>query len=410
MLRSSRNFNQEEKISSRTLSVAYPIPTGSWLGLLGGGQLGRMFCHAAQSLGYRVALLDPKMDSPAATVADLHVNASHEDSNALAYLAKLCSSVTIEFENIPISSLKNISRCCLVSPPISAVSILQNRISEKRYVSQQGLPTVPYIEVYSQEVLQDVPPEFFPGLLKLAKTGYDGKGQVYVNSYKEAMRAFSYLGNDSCILEAFVEVSYEISVVLARTRTGEVVIYPVARNKHEKGILTSSLIEPALSNVSIQKQAIHITELIAEKLDYHGVICVEFFVLANGKLVVNEVAPRPHNSGHYTLDACLTSQFEQQARVAAGLPLGSAKLFSPAIMLNVLGNIWSPSSDSDARLGKEPNWTEVLMVPNTKIYLYNKHPVEYGRKMGHITIVADTIDQVRDSARRVAGILGISVP
>lgn len=389
---------------------SFTIAPGDWLGMLGGGQLGRMFCHAAQSLGYRVAVLDPAADGPAAMVADRHIQAAYDDAAGLAELARTCRAVTTEFENVPADSLRALAAQCRVSPAGDAVAIVQDRIAEKTFIASQGISVAPHAAIRTPQDLLDAPDTLFPGILKVARLGYDGKGQARVTTREAAQAAFAEFDGVPCVLEALMPLDYEISVVLARGFDGGDVVFPVARNLHRDGILAVSTVAAVDSDpghVLRQNQATEAARAIAQGLDYHGVLCVEFFVLTDGSLVVNEIAPRPHNSGHYTIDACVSSQFEQQARVMAGLPLGSTALLAPAIMLNILGDIWFEPGASAPR---EPDWSAALAVPSAKLHLYAKHEARRGRKMGHVTIVAATLDQARVDAAQVAAALGMAAP
>lgn len=389
---------------------SFTIAPGDWLGMLGGGQLGRMFCHAAQSLGYRVAVLDPQADGPAAMVADRHIQAAYDDAAGLAELARTCRAVTTEFENVPADSLRALAAQCRVSPAGDAVAIVQDRIAEKTFIASQGICVAPHAAIRTPQDLLDAPDTLFPGILKVARLGYDGKGQARVTTRETAQAAFAEFDGVPCVLEALMPLDYEISVVLARGFDGGDVVFPVARNLHRDGILAVSTVASVDSDpghVQRQHQATEAARAIAQGLDYHGVLCVEFFVLTDGSLVVNEIAPRPHNSGHYTIDACVSSQFEQQARVMAGLPLGSTALLAPAIMLNILGDIWFEPGASTPR---EPDWSAALAVPSAKLHLYAKHEARRGRKMGHVTIVAATLDQARMDAAQVAAALGMAAP
>jgi len=391
-------------------SDSFTIAPGGWLGLLGGGQLGRMFCHAAQSLGYRVAVLDPAADGPAAMVADRHIQAAYDDAAGLAQLAQACRAVTTEFENVPADSLRALAAQCRVSPAADAVAIVQDRIAEKTFIASQGIPVAPHAAVRAPQDLHDAPDTLFPGILKVARLGYDGKGQARVATREAALAAFAEFGGVPCVLEALMPLDYEISVVLARGFDGADVVFPVARNLHRDGILAVSTVagtDGDAAHARRQAEATEAARAIARGLGYHGVLCVEFFVLTDGRLVVNEIAPRPHNSGHYTLDACVTSQFEQQARVMAGLPLGSTALLAPAVMLNILGDIWF---EPGATAPREPDWAAALAVPSAKLHLYGKHEARRGRKMGHVTIVAPTLEQARADAARVAAALGMAAP
>lgn len=380
------------------------IAPGEWLGLLGGGQLGRMFCHAAQSMGYRVAVLDPAKEGPAASVADMHICADYEDQAALLKLAQHCRAVTTEFENVPARSLEALSAYCRVTPGANAVRIVQDRIEEKAFITSQGVSVAPYVPVCSAEDLNKAPATLFPGILKVARLGYDGKGQARVHTREEALRAFESFGNVPCVLEAMLGLASELSVVLARGLDGHVEIFPVARNIHHQGILAVSMVDTTpLPQASEATQA---AMQIAKGLDYVGVLCVEFFVLQDGRLLVNEIAPRPHNSGHYSMNACVTSQFEQQARVMAGLPLGSTRLMTPVIMLNILGDAWHPDTSDSQR---EPNWPSVLAMPGTSLHLYGKREARRGRKMGHINCTGQTMIEATQAANLVVKTLGLPV-
>lgn len=384
------------------------IPPGGWLGLLGGGQLGRMFCHAAQSLGYKVAVLDPAADGPAAMVADRHIQAAYDDPAGLAALAELCPAVTTEFENVPADSLRALSSRCRVSPAADAVAIVQDRIAEKTFIASQGIPVAPHAAVRTEADLRAAPENLFPGILKVARLGYDGKGQARVKSRDEALAAFAEFGGVPCVLEALLPLDYEISVVLARGFDGSDAVFPVARNVHHNGILAVSTVSDDTVDASQREAATRAARAIAQGLGYYGVLCVEFFVLRDGSLLVNEIAPRPHNSGHYSIDACVTSQFEQQARAMAGLPLGSTRLIAPAVMLNILGDIWFPDAGSQ---GREPDWAAALATSGSaKLHLYGKREARRGRKMGHVTIVGETLAQARDDAAKVAAALGMAAP
>lgn len=359
------------------------IMPGAMLGLLGGGQLGRMFAMAAQSMGYSVTVLDPASDSPAGSLADRHLRADYLDSDALRELASTCAGVTTEFENVPAESLRTLSEHCVVSPPAGSVAIAQDRILEKQFLAANGFAVTPFAVVQdSSEVLPQTHPELFPGILKVSRLGYDGKGQARISNATELDAAFAGMKWGPCVLEQLLSLDNEVSVVVARGFDGEVATFPAAENRHRHGILDVSII-PARVSPEIVQNAREIAVRIAGKLDYHGVLCVEFFVLADGHLLVNEIAPRPHNSGHYTLDACITSQFEQQVRVLCGLPLGATAMQGAAVMVNLLGDLW--------RRG-EPKWEEVLRHPAVKLHLYGKRAARPGRKMGHYTVLAETTE------------------
>ena len=385
-----------------TSAVVYP---GQWLGMLGGGQLGRMFCHAAQSMGYKVVVLDPAQDSPAGTVAEKQVCAAYDDVKGLDGLAALTRVVTTEFENVPAASLKQLSENCRVSPGAAAVAVVQDRIAEKAFIAAQGIPVAPYAEVRSAADLENVGQHLFPGILKAARLGYDGKGQARVANVKEALAAFESFGNVPCVLEAMLPLKEEISVVMARGFDGEVAVFPIGQNTHVNGILATTVVNPGLIAENIQHQAKQAAIKIAEGLNYFGVLCIEFFILGDNSLVANEVAPRPHNSGHYTMNACASSQFEQQVRVMAGMPLGSTQLRAPAIMLNILGDSWfHPETGAFV----EPAWEKVLALPGVSLHLYGKSEARKGRKMGHVNVVHDNFDTALAHARQVSEILHLS--
>ncbi|GAA4414611.1 N5-carboxyaminoimidazole ribonucleotide synthase [Advenella faeciporci] len=385
-----------------TSAVVYP---GQWLGMLGGGQLGRMFCHAAQSMGYKVVVLDPAQDSPAGTVAEKQVFAAYDDVKGLDELAALTRVVTTEFENVPAASLKQLSGNCRVSPGAAAVAVVQDRIAEKAFIAAQGIPVAPYSEVRSAADLENAGQHLFPGILKAARLGYDGKGQARVANVQEALAAFESFGRVPCVLEAMLPLKEEISVVMARGFDGEVAVFPIGQNTHVNGILATTVVNPGLIAENIQHQAKQAAIRIAEGLNYFGVLCIEFFILEDNSLVANEVAPRPHNSGHYTMNACASSQFEQQVRVMAGMPLGSTQLRAPAIMLNILGDSWfHPETGAFA----EPAWEKVLALPGVSLHLYGKSEARKGRKMGHVNVVNENFDTALAHARQVSEILNLS--
>ena len=380
------NTLSKTKINS---TLRGPLPPGSWLGMLGGGQLGRMFSSAAHNLGYRVCVLDPASDSPAGCVADRHIQADYLDSEALDQLSTSCSAVTTEFENVPAQSLTDLAQNISVSPSGYAVSIAQDRIKEKQFIAASGSAVAPYCVIESVGDIAKASANLFPGILKSARLGYDGKGQHRVNDSAQLAAAWAAMGSVACVLEKRLNLVKEISVVVARGYDGQMATFPVAENIHVNGILAVSTI-PANIDQAQAHQATEATMKIAQALDYVGVLCVEFFVVSDAdavddyaalSLIVNEMAPRPHNSGHYTIDACVTSQFEQQVRTMAGLPLGSTWQHSPAVMLNILGDAWVN--------GNEPNWASALARPEVKLHLYGKSEARAGRKMGHITIVGN---------------------
>ena len=378
------------------------IPPGSWLGLLGGGQLGRMFCMAAQSLGYKVCVLDPGTDSPAGAVADDHIAADYLDRAGLAELARRCRAATTEFENVPAAALAYLAEHCSVSPDAASVAIAQDRIAEKRFVASCGIDVAPHAVIERAEDFAALDASLLPGILKSARLGYDGKGQERVATVDQARAAWERMGRVACVLEQRLALEREVSVVVCRGRDGATTTFPVSENEHRGGILAVSIV-PARVADELGRRARAAAVTIAEHMNYVGVLCVEFFVLAGDRLVVNEIAPRPHNSGHYTIDACVTSQFEQQARVMSGLPLGDTTQALPAVMLNILGDVWFEGDEQ-----REPDWSGVVAVPGAKLHLYGKREARRGRTMGHVTCVAPTLDDALARAARVAAILGIA--
>jgi 5-(carboxyamino)imidazole ribonucleotide synthase len=377
------------------------VPPGSWLGLLGGGQLGRMFCMAAQSLGYKVCVLDPGSDSPAGAVADDHIAADYLDRAGLAELARRCRAATTEFENVPAAALSYLADHCSVSPDAASVAIAQDRIEEKRFVASCGIAVAPHAVIERAGDVDGIDAQLLPGILKSARLGYDGKGQQRVATPDEARAAWQRMGGVPCVLEQRLPLQQEVSVVVCRGHDGATATFPVSENEHRGGILAVSVV-PARVDGALARSARAAAVTLAERMNYVGVLCVEFFVLASDQLLVNEIAPRPHNSGHYTIDACITSQFEQQARVMAGLPLGDTTQALPAVMLNILGDVWF-----DGDVQREPDWAGVAAVPGAKLHLYGKREARRGRKMGHVTCVASTLDAALARANRVAAVLGI---
>lgn len=389
-----------------TTSPTYLSP-GSWLGVIGGGQLGRMFCQAAQAMGYRVAVLDPDPHCPAGPVADSLVCGEYHDTQALAQLADRCAAVTIEFENVPAASLEWLASRRPLAPAPTAVAVAQDRIVEKASLQRLGASVVPYVPVEAERDIRQAPDHCFPGVLKTARLGYDGKGQRRVSNRDEALAAFREMGSPPCVLEAFVnDLALEVSVVIARNAAGTVVNLPVSHNEHRSGILfhcSTPVAAPAELAATLEL-APQVARQLAEGLNYVGVLCVEFFITAQGQLLVNEIAPRPHNSGHYSLDSCSVSQFELQARVLAGLPLTAPELLAPAVMINVLGDQWFDAQQTS----REPDWASVLAIPGTRLHLYGKHEPRRGRKMGHVTCVASTPKQVQARAQAVLQALQMS--
>jgi 5-(carboxyamino)imidazole ribonucleotide synthase len=381
------------------------IDPGEWLGLMGGGQLGRMFTHAAQALGFRVCVLEPTADSPAGQSADEQIVAAYDDPAALDRLATRCQAVTTEFENVPASALSRLAQRVRVAPAPEAVAVAQDRALEKRFVASQHIPVAPHAVITRIDDFRSVDPKLFPGILKTARLGYDGKGQEKVASADAAREAWSRMNGVKCVLEKALPLRKEVSCIVARGTDGDSATFPLSENEHRNGILAVS-IAPARVSPELERQARQHATRIADALAYVGVLCVEFFVVDegdSGRLVVNEIAPRPHNSGHFTIDACVTSQFEQQARILAGLPLGSTAQMAASVMLNVLGDVWFEQGNL-----RTPDWSGVLRVPGAKLHLYGKAEPRLGRKMGHVTAVNGTIEAALGRANEVARVLGIA--
>jgi 5-(carboxyamino)imidazole ribonucleotide synthase len=380
------------------------IAPGEWLGVLGGGQLGRMFCMAAQTMGYRVCVLDPAADSPAGAVAERQIRADYTDPAALTRLAALCQAVTTEFENVPAQSLRQLAHECIVSPRAEAVAIAQDRLLEKRFAQGCGLEVAPHHRIAVPQDVERTDPALLPGVLKSARLGYDGKGQVRVQRKDGLVAAWQSLRGVESVLEQWLPIEREVSVIVCRTLDGSAVSFPVAENEHRGGILATSIV-PARIDEALAARAQSAATVMAERLEYVGVLCVEFFVLKDGRLLVNEMAPRPHNSGHYTIDACVTSQFEQQVRALAGLPPGDASLMAPAVMLNLLGELWF-----DAGRPRLPNFEAVLRIAGASLHLYGKRDARAGRKMGHVTVTAPAPAQAMARAVEVCEVLGLEPP
>ncbi len=385
-------------MNAKTSAQDTVILPPAMLGMLGGGQLGRFFVIAAHEMGYKVTVLDPDSNSPAGKIADVHICAAFDDQAALLKLANSCAAITTEFENVPADSLSLLAKIKPVRPSAYSVAIAQHRVSEKNFLKQAGLPVAPFVVINQAEDLPADGDAMYPAILKVARFGYDGKGQARVSNQQEALAAFNAFEHEECVLEKMLKLDYEVSVVLARDAQGNVASFPTSENSHLNGILDVS-IAPARGSDAISHQAQKLASMVAEKLDYTGVLGVEFFV-CDGELLVNEMAPRPHNSGHYTIDACITNQFEQQVRVLTGLPLGSAKQHSSAVMVNLLGDIW-PSAD------EAPAWLAALAQSQLKMHLYGKQAARAGRKMGHYTVLSANRDEAIKLAMQVRTELNI---
>jgi 5-(carboxyamino)imidazole ribonucleotide synthase len=374
------------------------IAPGATLGLLGGGQLGRMFTVAARTLGYRVTVLDPDPLSPAAEFATGHLNTAYTHPVSLDEIAHTCAAVTTEFENAPAEALMALAEKTLVRPSGNAVSVAQDRSREKGFIAAHGLPVGPYADVrHDSDFDAALARVKLPAILKTARFGYDGKGQATIASRADLERVFAAWKRVPCVLEERLALELEISVILARAEDGAVAVFPVAENRHARGILDVT-IAPARIPDALAAEATSLATRLAQALDYVGVLAVEMFVVG-GRLLVNEIAPRPHNSGHYTIDACRTSQFEQQVRVLCGLPLGDPTLHTPAVMVNLLGDIWGDA---------EPRWEAVLRHAGAHLHLYGKREARPGRKMGHVTVCETTLEGALDVAMAIRRDLGIA--
>ena len=383
------------------MSVLLP---GATLGVLGGGQLGRMFVHAAQRMGYFTAVLDPDPASPAGRVSHHHVRSEYLDELGLAALSGHAAAITTEFENVPADALAQLAEHRLVAPGAAAVSIAQDRALEKAHFTRCGVPCAPHAVIANEEDLAAVDDDLLPGILKTARLGYDGKGQARVRTRAELRAAWEAMQRADCVLEKMLPLAFECSVVVARGRDGALVHLPVQRNLHREGILAVTEVHEACVPPALAQRAIEATRAIAAGLDYVGVLCVEFFGLDDGSLVVNEMAPRPHNSGHWSMDAADVSQFELQVRTLAGLPLVQPRQHGPALMLNLLGDLWFTRGAVETT----PDWAAVLALPGAHLHLYGKLEARPGRKMGHLTFTGGSVEGVRATALRAAALLGIA--
>ena len=390
------------------------VPAGAWLGVLGGGQLGRMFVHAAQRLGFKVMVLEPDPGSPAAAAADRHLQAAYDDTAALAAMATRCDGLTTEFENVPADSLARLAATGRpVAPAAQAVRICQHRAQEKAAFLRAGVPCAPHLLINTPEDLAAVVDSssnnnaarlLLPGILKTASLGYDGKGQRVVADAAALRSAWQALGGVPCVLEARLVLRQEISVVVARGRDGALVSLPVQQNLHRGGILAVTQVPAPDVPPVLARQAVEQAAKMAASLGYVGVLCVEFFVVddgtPDGALIANEMAPRPHNSGHWSIDGCDVSQFELQVRTLAGWPLTTPRAHSAAVMLNLLGDLWAAD-------GTPPDWPAVLALPGVALHLYGKAEARPGRKMGHLTVTATEPATARRVALEAAATLGL---
>lgn len=382
-------------------SVIYP---GAVIGVMGSGQLGRMLAIAARRLGYRVHTYSADSDTPTGQVADLEVVGSYEDERAVRAFARGLDVLTFEFENIPVASVEWASEECAVRPSGNALHICQQRLREKTFLRDAGLPVADFRSVGDESELRSAVVDLgTPSVLKTAAFGYDGKGQAKITSDSDLASVWQSF-NQLSVLEAWVPFERELSVIVARGADGSKEVFPLCENVHANHILDVTLV-PAQVSEQVMRDACGIAETVADALDFVGVLTVELFLLPDGRLVVNELAPRTHNSGHFSFDACETSQFEQQLRAVCGLPLGSTRLLRPVAMANLLGDVWA---------GGEPNWASALSLPAVKLHLYGKSEPRPGRKMGHLVAFGDTVEEaaglVREARSRLASSLGTRPP
>jgi 5-(carboxyamino)imidazole ribonucleotide synthase len=380
--------------------VIAPILPGSTIGVLGGGQLGRMFAMAARRLGYRVHTLAPEHDTPTGQIADIEVEASYDDLDQIREFASRVDVVTFEFENVPAAAAAAAEALAPVRPSGEALAIAQHRLKEKAFLAQHGLPVAPFAAVRSLDDLHDAVRHVgLPAVLKTAALGYDGKGQLRIDADSDPVEAWDGLGRREAVLERFVALDREISVIGARGMDGGWSYFGPIENVHRHHILDVA-VAPSNVRPALAAQAVEATHAVMDALDYIGILCIEFFVTRAGELLINELAPRPHNSGHLTFDACRTSQFEQQLRAICGLPLGAADLLQPAAMANLLGDLWTEAT---------PNWVAALSFPGIKLHLYGKSAARPGRKMGHLTALAATGNEARTLVLRARDALSAAV-
>lgn len=367
------------------------------IGIMGGGQLARMLAIAAKQMGYKVAILDPTIDCPASQFANYHIKTAFDDINGLNELAKLADVVTTEFENVPADSLKHLSYMINVFPHYAAVKVTQNRVLEKEFFSANGITTTKFARINNVTDLNQEINLLFPAILKTTTLGYDGKGQINVTNLTELKEAFTTLKEVPCILEQKVELKTEVSIIVARNEK-EKIAYQISENQHKNSILDITIVPARIDDI-LKNKIIKIALHVIEKLDYIGVLAIEFFIDTNNNILANEMAPRPHNSGHYTLDACVTSQFEQQLRAICNLKLGKTDLMHNAIMLNLLGDIWPHKL-------AHPTWERILTkYDNLKLHLYEKVEARMGRKMGHLTILGDDLKKLEAEINEVRNLL-----
>jgi 5-(carboxyamino)imidazole ribonucleotide synthase len=381
------------------------------LGVMGGGQLARMFVHAAQQMGYATAVLDADENSPAGCVSHHHIQTGYLDPMGLTALTAVCAAVTTEFENVPAAALQDLATSCPVAPSAEAVAVCQDRAAEKAHFLRCGVLCAPHAVIANAMQLDKASADLLPGILKTTRMGYDGKGQARVSTQAELSAAWHGMQSEgvgsssatSCVLEKLLPLKYEVSVIVARGADGAVVHLPVQQNLHRDGILAVTQVPAPDLTAELQTQAIAAAEKIAASLNYVGVLCVEFFVLQDGSLVANEMAPRPHNSGHYSIDACDVSQFDLQVRTLVSAPLVAPRAHSAAVMLNLLGDLWMANDKHQ----NEPTWANVLALPGAHLHLYGKSQARPGRKMGHLTFTAATPALARQAALQACDALGL---
>ena len=376
------------------------------VGVLGGGQLGRMFVHSAQQAGFRVVVLDPDADAPAGRAADRLLRAAYDDSSALRELGLLCHAVTTEFENVPAASLQALADSCAVAPASGAVRVCQHRALEKAHFAASGVPCAPHARIESAADVDRVDASLLPGILKTSQLGYDGKGQARVADRAALAEAWAAMRQVPCVLEALVPIRCEASVIVARGRDGQVVHLPVQQNLHRDGILAVTQVPAPDVDAPAAARMVAMASQLAHGMGYVGVLCVEFFLLADGQVLANEMAPRPHNSGHYSIDACDLSQFDLQLRTLAGLPLVQPRQHSAACMLNLLGDLWFDAAGKQ----REPDWPAVLALPGVHLHLYGKAEARRARKMGHLTVTAAQPALALQMAHEAARRLGLPAP
>ena len=379
------------------------IAPGATLGVLGGGQLGRMFAQAAQSAGYGVAVLEADEAAPAAQVTGIHLAARYDDAQALEQLARDCAAVTVEFENIPAASMQWLAAHVPLAPAPTALALCQDRVQEKALFQRLGVPCAPHAVLTAGRDPKAIDADLFPAILKTARLGYDGKGQRTVAHAADLPAAWAALSGVDCVLEKKLDLAFELSVVMARGRDGSTVQFAPQQNLHRDGILFASFAPGPAITPELAEAAQIAASTVAHGLDYVGVLCVEFFVLRDGRLLANEIAPRPHNSGHHTIDSSTVSQFELQWRTLVNAPLPVPRQHSASVMLNLLGDLWF---DAQGRQ-REPDWAAVLAQPGAHLHLYGKHAPRQGRKMGHLTCTAATAAEARQVALQLCSLLGL---